>query len=313
MPPEEFTVAGEGDPSMVLLPGWATDGRIFDGVFPGVTAVTTGPLRPEGFTARLAKFLDRAAHGPVTLVGWSLGGFLAADFARNYPDRVRRVVLVGIRRGYPAADLSAVRASLLRDREACLSTFYAQCFFPEQTTMARDGQVSGQAGMPPISRPRPAREGLVPRQAGMPRISSPWRDAYRRFRAGLQDVYLREMDGDALREGLSYLAGARLSGRSLPACPTAIVHGGKDVVAPLEEAEGVAREGGNATFHTLPGASHAAFLAEGFREVVSDGQGRPSAAPGREAPGFDGAADGQGRPGAATGREAPGFDGAADG
>jgi len=257
---------------MVLLPGWATDGRIFDGVFPGVTAVTTGPLRPEGFTARLAKFLDRAAHGPVTLVGWSLGGFLAADFARNYPDRVRRVVLVGIRRGYPAADLSAVRASLLRDREACLSTFYAQCFFPEQTTMARDGQVSGQAGMP--------------------RISSPWRDAYRRFRAGLQDVYLREMDGDALREGLSYLAGARLSGRSLPACPTAIVHGGKDVVAPLEEAEGVAREGGNATFHTLPGASHAAFLAEGFREVVSDGQGRPSAAPGREAPGFDGAADG---------------------
>ena len=250
MPPEEFTVAGEGDPSVVLLPGWATDGRIFDGVFPGVTAVTTGPLRPEGFTVRLAKFLDLAAHGPVTLVGWSLGGFLAADFARNYPDRVRRVVLVGIRRGYPVTDLTAVRATLDRDREACLSTFYAQCFHPSQLP------------------------------------------AYRRFRAGLQEAYLREMDGDVLREGLMYLAGARLSGGTLPTCPVEIVHGGKDVVAPLAEAEGVAREGGNATFHPLPEAAHAAFLADGFRGVVFDGQGWPSAAPGREAPGFDGAADG---------------------
>ena len=51
----------------------------------------------------------------------------------------------------------------------------------------------------------------------------------------------------------------------------AIVHGEKDVVAPLAEAEGVAREGGNATFHPLPGAAHAAFLADGFRAVVADG------------------------------------------
>jgi len=224
---------------MVLLPGWATDGRIFEGVLPGVTAVTTGQLRPMGFTARLAAFLGRAARGPVTVVGWSLGGFLAAEFAREYPDRVRRVVLVGIRRRYPAADLSAVRASLLRDREACLSTFYAQCFLPAQTT---------------------AREGLVPRPP-----------AYRRFRAGLQAVYLREMDGRALREGLSYLASARFSRETLPACPVAIVHGGKDVVAPFAEAEGVAREGGNATFHPLPGAAHAAFLADGFRAEVGDG------------------------------------------
>lgn len=165
----------------------------------------------------------------MTVVGWSLGGFLAAEFAREYPDRVRRVVLVGIRRAYPAADISAVRESLLRDREACLSTFYAQCFFPARPT------------------------------------------AYRRFRAGLQAAYLREMDGGALHEGLSYLEGARLSGETLPACPVAIVHGGKDVVAPFAEAERLAREGGNATFHPLPGAAHAAFLADGFRAVAADG------------------------------------------
>jgi pimeloyl-ACP methyl ester carboxylesterase len=227
---EEFiVVGGEGVPSMVLLPGWATDGRIFEGVLPGVTAVTTGPLRPDRFTTRLASFLDRAARGPVTVVGWSLGGFLAAEFAREYPDRVRRVVLVGIRREYPEGDVAGVLRSLSSDPGSCLSGFYAQCFFPSQ----------------------------------MP--------AYRRFRAGLQAAYLREMDGGALREGLSYLASARLSGETLPACPVAIVHGEKDVVAPFSEAEGVAREGANATFHPLQGAAHAAFLADGFRAVVADG------------------------------------------
>jgi len=214
---------------MVLLPGWATDGRIFEGVLPGVTAVTTGPLRPEGFSRRLAAFLDRAARGPVTVVGWSLGGFLAAEFAREYPDRVRRVVLVGIRRAYPEGDVKAVLRSLSADPVPCLSEFYAQCFYPSQ----------------------------------MP--------AYRRFRGGLQAAYLQEMDAGALREGLSYLLGARLSGETLPACPVAILHGENDVVAPLAEAEGVAREGGNTTFHRLPGAAHAAFLADGFHPVAVDG------------------------------------------
>lgn len=214
---------------MVLLPGWATDGRIFEGVFTGVTAVRTGPLRPEGFSRRLAAFLDRTSRGPVTVVGWSLGGFLAAEFAREYPDRVRRVVLVGIRREYPEEDVKAVLRSLSADPAGCLSGFYAQCFYPSQ----------------------------IP--------------AYRRFRSVLQAAYLREMDGGALREGLSYLAEAKLSGETLPACPVAIVHGEKDVVAPFAEAERLAREGGNVTFHPLPGGAHAAFLASGFRAVVADG------------------------------------------
>jgi len=248
---EEFYVfGGRGNPSTVLLPGWATDGRIFEGVLPGVAAVTTGPLRPEGFSRRLAAFLDRTARGPVTVVGWSLGGFLAAEFARKYPDRVRRVVLVGIRREYPEGELEAVLRSLSTDPGGCLSAFYARCFYPSQ----------------------------IP--------------AYRRFRGGLQAAYLREMDGGALREGLAYLGGARLSGGTLPACPVVVVHGKDDVVAPFAEAEGVARECGNATLHPLPGAAHAAFLADGFRALIADGQGWPSAATGREASDSNGAADG---------------------
>jgi pimeloyl-ACP methyl ester carboxylesterase len=225
--PEEFSVAGGGPPRTVLLPGWATDGRIFGNRFPGVAAVVAGPLRTEGFPDRLAAFLDGVAPGPVTVVGWSLGGFLAAEFARRHPERVRRVLLVGIRRRYPAADLSAVRASLARDRRACLSEFYAQCFFPSQMA------------------------------------------AYRAFRAGLQEEYLREMEQAALLSGLSYLATATLSPSTLPRCPVAVVHGEKDVVAPAAEAESLAREGG-ASFHLLRGAPHAAFLSERFQAVAAD-------------------------------------------
>ena len=79
------------------------------------------------------------------------------------------------------------------------------------------------------------------------------------------------MDDGTLREGLTYLAGARLSGGTLPACPVTIVHGERDVVAPFSEAEGVARECRNATFLPLAGAAHAAFLADGFRAVAVDG------------------------------------------
>lgn len=227
---EEFSVEGGGAaPSMVLLPGWATDGRVFDGLFPGVAAVrVSGPLRPEGFPDRLAAFLDGAARGPVTVVGWSLGGFLAAAFAARHPGRVRRLVLVGVRKRYPAADVEAVRERLLRDRAGCLSDFYAQCFFPSRMK------------------------------------------EYRRFRSGLQAEYLREMDGEALLSGLSFLSGAALSAAGLPACPVTIVHGGKDVVAPASEAEELAQEPGRATFRLLAGAPHAAFLDEGFQAAASD-------------------------------------------
>ncbi|MBP2684839.1 MAG: Methyltransferase type 12, partial [Deltaproteobacteria bacterium] len=107
---------------------------------------------------------------------------------------MRRVVLVGIRRGYPEGDVAGVLRSLLADPGSCLPAFYARCFYPSQMA------------------------------------------AYRRFRSGLQPAYLREMDPGVLRDGLSYLADARLSGEALPACPVAIVHGEEDVVAPLAAA-----------------------------------------------------------------------------
>mgnify|MGYP000441831962 CR=1 FL=1 len=156
---EEFVVVGEGDPSMVLLPGWATDGRIFEGVLPGVTAVTTGPLRPDRFSRRLAAFLDRTARGPVTVVGWSLGGFLAAEFAPKV--RVNAIEVGGVATTTMSSSDSIASSMLRYDRStACACCCAASARRPRMESWP-PGDCSpcwaGIAISSPITRRRPCR------------------------------------------------------------------------------------------------------------------------------------------------------------
>jgi dienelactone hydrolase len=52
---------------------------------------------PEKDRDRLAERVLRWAddHGPVSLVGWSLGGVISREVARKHPDAVRRVITYG--------------------------------------------------------------------------------------------------------------------------------------------------------------------------------------------------------------------------
>jgi len=220
---KEFTVTAGTAPSVVVLPGWATDSRIYGDLFSGIATVqVSGALRAEGFADRLAVFLDDVAAGPVTIVGWSLGGFLAAEFAAKYPLRVRRLMLIGVRQRYLPSEVEPIRLALLRERRACLSDFYTHCFFPSRMKECR------------------------------------------LFRSGLQEKYIQEMDEDALLSGLDYLEHTVFPADFSLRCPVKIIHGEKDVVAPVTEAKELARAIGAATFCLLPGAPHAAFLDSGF-------------------------------------------------
>lgn len=56
-----------------------------------------GPVRPDLFDRldrRLAAILDRT-QGPVTLLGWSLGGVIARGYAHHAPDKVAAVITLG--------------------------------------------------------------------------------------------------------------------------------------------------------------------------------------------------------------------------
>lgn len=74
--------------------------------------------------------MESAGDRPVTLVGWSLGGYVALEIARENPGLVGKLILVGVRRSYPAEQIKGVRRAVRRDRPGFLARFYRQCFLP---------------------------------------------------------------------------------------------------------------------------------------------------------------------------------------
>ena len=55
---------------------------------------TVAELLPR-ILKRLASFSRRSNYQPVTVIGWSLGGYLARELARERPDLVRQVITLG--------------------------------------------------------------------------------------------------------------------------------------------------------------------------------------------------------------------------
>jgi pimeloyl-ACP methyl ester carboxylesterase len=128
---------GRGEPVMVV-PGFATDDswtarlRAYLSAI-GYDALGWGLGRNRGNVARLipalverVEALGAARGAPLRLIGWSLGGYLAREAARERPDLVERVITLGapvvggpsytasapmyVRRGY---DLEEIEAAVL--------------------------------------------------------------------------------------------------------------------------------------------------------------------------------------------------------
>lgn len=74
----------------------------------GSSESRSGPVTMEEFARDLAEFSDRIHAGAVTLAGHSMGGYIALAFARHFPEKLSRLVLVATRAG---ADTQAVAAA----------------------------------------------------------------------------------------------------------------------------------------------------------------------------------------------------------
>ncbi|MHB9037695.1 MAG: alpha/beta fold hydrolase [Armatimonadota bacterium] len=213
-------------PWTVFFPGWATDHRLFDNLdLPTNRLIPLEPFSPL-VCDELAAFIRANGLAPVNIIGWSLGGFIAADFAGRFPELVGRLILCGVRFRYPAEQIEATRRGVLDDRERCLRSFYRQCFLPVQ------------------------------------------KEDYQRFRDELMPCYLKEMSVERLIASLERLAGVEMNADSLSNHPICLIHGDRDVVAPVDEAIAIAQNAANVQLHVLPNAGHAAFLTAESKGII---------------------------------------------
>ena len=111
-----------------LIPGWATDYRIFNALNLEFNYLIPAVFDPYNFEDNLLAALDERGLKKISLFGWSLGGFVAAEFASRNPQSVDELILVSIRRKYKDKDLIEIRNYLENNKTEFLCKFYDMCF-----------------------------------------------------------------------------------------------------------------------------------------------------------------------------------------
>jgi pimeloyl-ACP methyl ester carboxylesterase len=112
---------------LVLIPGWATDVRIFEPLALPYNYILPNRVSPDTFVDDLQNFLTDNSLREVSLLGWSMGGFLAADFAKRFPSQVAELFLVSVRSEFDKQALADIKTLLEKDRRVYLYSFYMQC------------------------------------------------------------------------------------------------------------------------------------------------------------------------------------------
>jgi malonyl-CoA O-methyltransferase len=128
-----FTYLGDTPPPTrdcpVFLPGWGFDGRVTTLAAPPRPWLTTSrPAAPAEILTALSESLARLGIESVVLVGWSLGAYLALDFAAAHPGLIRALYLLAGRDHWPPEEIAAIRQGIAADRDGFMRSFYRKCF-----------------------------------------------------------------------------------------------------------------------------------------------------------------------------------------
>lgn len=118
--------AGNGAPVKVFLPGWGFDAALLD--FAGLSGWWSPPGPVRGWPDAIDAQVGSAPGRRLLLAGWSLGAGVALSYALAHPGRIDRLVLLALRRGWPRAELAAIRAGLAADPAGFMTDFYRKCF-----------------------------------------------------------------------------------------------------------------------------------------------------------------------------------------
>ncbi|MDP3790772.1 MAG: alpha/beta fold hydrolase [Candidatus Omnitrophota bacterium] len=114
--------------TILLIPGWATDYRIFNPM--DIKANYLVPVRfsPLDFEKNLFDEMDKNDLDKVSIMGWSMGGFMAFDLAKKHPPRFDSVTLVSVRERYEGGEIKETMSYLKKNKTAFLYKFYNDCF-----------------------------------------------------------------------------------------------------------------------------------------------------------------------------------------
>jgi len=113
---------------IVLLPGWATDHRIFEKLDIAYNYIIPVEFEPDSLPYDLVQYLQNNDFRSVSIYGWSLGGFAGADFAVKYPYMVDEIILAGVKEKYQKEGIDKIKGLLSENRKAYLYKFYRDCF-----------------------------------------------------------------------------------------------------------------------------------------------------------------------------------------
>ncbi len=220
--------------TIVLVPGWATDHRVFAGFDCAYNYVLCTAVNDIDFADALVQYLDGQHIDTVSVFGWSMGGYLAYDFTVAYPSRVSALRLAGIRESFEPAALAGIKEKLRINRAAFLYGFYRDCFSGADT--------QGYAIF---------RRQLMKAYVEEMTVAG--------LAAGLEYLAKVNMRGRLLRPD----RGSGPTASRLQQVSFTIIHGSDDAIAPVAEARAVAQRN-NAVFVELKGVGHCPFMNNEF-------------------------------------------------
>lgn len=125
-------------PSLIFIPGNMCDARLWLEVpdLRGWTKIDAPPLGQGSISAMAAAVLAKL-HGPVIPIGFSMGGIVALEMARQAPERVNAMVLIDTNAGADLPERASLRpVQQARVRDGGLATIIADELKPAYLSAA---------------------------------------------------------------------------------------------------------------------------------------------------------------------------------
>jgi pimeloyl-ACP methyl ester carboxylesterase len=119
--------------NILLIPGWATDWRIFERLDIPFNYLLPKRVSPSEAKKIINHIPGKLRKAGISVLGWSMGGFIAADLILKNPNVFERVILISIRQRYDANGIEHIRGCLRRDARAYLYSFYKGLFSEDET------------------------------------------------------------------------------------------------------------------------------------------------------------------------------------